>query len=103
MESHHAHTHIQVLADRPTNTHLASLNNNNNNTTTGKSLSSEALKTMNMNNSGGDADVSSMDHHRRILQGKLANGEKYVGLYLYLHRSSCVRSLETKEYSRLTD
>jgi hypothetical protein len=49
-------THAQPLADRPTNTHLA-------------------------NASSGDmsdlkGDISSMDHHRQVLQGKLETGEK---------------------------
>lgn len=49
-------THAQPLADRSTNTHLA-------------------------NASSGDmsdlkGDISSMDYHRQVLQGKLETGEK---------------------------
>ncbi|KAJ5381293.1 uncharacterized protein N7496_003721 [Penicillium cataractarum] len=55
-------THAQPLADRPTNTHLA-------------------------NASSGDksdlkGDISSMDYHRQVLQGKLESGEKQPSAYV---------------------
>ncbi|KAJ5586335.1 Spo12 [Penicillium hetheringtonii] len=54
-----ATTHAQPLADRPTNTHLANVNVNSDLKTDLKS-----------------ADLSSMEHHRQMLQDKLDNGEK---------------------------
>ena len=60
-ESHSSHTmdattQVQPLADRPTNTHLANAN-----------VDKTDMKS---------ADLSSMENHRQILQGKLDNGEK---------------------------
>lgn len=50
-----ATTHAQPLADRDTNTHLANANTDKTD-----------LK----------ADLSSMEYHRQVLQGKVENGEK---------------------------
>ncbi|KAJ5287178.1 Spo12 [Penicillium angulare] len=59
-----ATTQVQPLADRPTNTHLANTNNN---------VDKTDMKS---------ADLSSMDYHRNVLQGKLDNGEKQPGAYV---------------------
>ncbi|KAJ5689140.1 hypothetical protein N7462_003532 [Penicillium macrosclerotiorum] len=56
-------TQAQPLADRPTNTHLANAN-------TGDKSDLKA------------ADLSSMEHHRQILQGKLESGEKQPSAYV---------------------
>jgi hypothetical protein len=49
-------SHAHPLADRPTNTHLANANSGDKSDLKG--------------------DVSSMDYHRQVLQGKLESGEK---------------------------
>ncbi|KAJ5908442.1 Spo12 [Penicillium taxi] len=56
-----ATTQAQPLADRPTNTHLS-------NATVETDLKS--------------VDLSSMDHHRQILQGKLESGDKQPTAYV---------------------
>lgn len=53
------------LSDRPTNTHL------NQTQTQQTNDKIEDLK-------AAPANMSSLDYHRQVLQGKLENGEKYV-------------------------
>ncbi|KAJ5176954.1 uncharacterized protein N7482_002831 [Penicillium canariense] len=55
-------TQVQPLADRPTNTHLANA----------ASGDPSDLK----------ADLSSMEHHRQMMQGKLDSGEKQPTAYV---------------------
>ncbi|KAJ5099779.1 Spo12 [Penicillium argentinense] len=57
-----ATTQAQPLADRPTNTHLANANTDKTD-----------LKA---------ADISSMEHHRQVLQDKLESGEKQPTAYV---------------------
>ncbi|KAJ5573652.1 Spo12 [Penicillium hispanicum] len=58
-----ASTQAQPLADRPTNTHLANAN-------MGDKTDLKA------------ADISSMEYHRQVLQGKLESGDKQPTAYV---------------------